>query len=171
MGNTRFTPRALPHPKLLGEVDVKLAFLKGVGSDTAFHRLKVWPDVLLCNEKDGTGSSEGRVKLTLTYTDPDKGSRKDASAAEAAAASSAETQEEERMSLFLPQCLLPAEVDANDPEAVRKRQERVQERAKQRSMQRGNTAYSTKKQDFQVRIKVFEARSLQVTMPVSCLTQ
>ncbi len=55
------------------------------------------------------------------------------------------------------------EIDVNDPDAVAKRQQRAQERAKQRSLQRSNTVYSTKPADYQVRIKIIEARNLQVS--------
>ena len=52
--------------------------------------------------------------------------------------------------------------DVNDPEAESLRQQRAEERTKQRSLIRGNMTYSTKPQDFQVRVRIWEARNLQV---------
>jgi hypothetical protein len=60
-------------------------------------------------------------------------------------------------------------VDVNDPDAAAKRAAKADERAKARSLTRGNTVYSTKPQDFQVRVRVWEARNLQVLCVHMCV--
>eukprot|EP00052_Salpingoeca_macrocollata_P020806 m.175674 g.175674 ORF g.175674 m.175674 type:complete len:2346 (-) comp21363_c0_seq2:105-7142(-) len=122
--------------EMLGKCEVKLAFLRGTTTDTAFHKLK--------NEDGSNG--DGRIKLQLTYNDPNKGAGAVEGGDGAAAAAPGAAD---------------GAVDPNDPNAAADREAKMEQRAKNRSLRRSNISYSSKPCDFQLRVKIHEGRSLQ----------